>query len=95
MLPYLTYESIKMQCENIKQLIEAGLPNSQAVVEGDGTHFSAIVICPDFAGLSRIRRQQLVYKTVHNQLHDGSLHALSLKTLTPAEWNQQAEAHGA
>jgi acid stress-induced BolA-like protein IbaG/YrbA len=75
-----------MQPELIKQLIEAGLPNAQVQVDGDGAHFNAIVVCPQFAGKSRIQKQQLVYDTVKSQLLDGSLHALSVKTFTPDEW---------
>ena len=75
-----------MQPEEIKRLIEALLPETTATVEGDGSHFTAIVINPVFAGKSRIERQQLVYNTVKQSLLDGSLHALSIKTFTPAEW---------
>lgn len=75
-----------MQPEEIKRLIEAGLANSQALVEGDGAHFTALVICPAFSNQSRLQKQQLVYDTVRKQLLDGTLHALSLKTFTPEEW---------
>ncbi len=75
-----------MQIQEIKHLIEAGLAETEATVEGDGTHFTALVISPAFTGKNRIQRQQLVYDTVRSQLLDGSLHALSLKTLTPEEW---------
>jgi acid stress-induced BolA-like protein IbaG/YrbA len=77
-----------MQSEDIKTYIETGLANAQAYVEGDGTHFTAAVVCPLFAGKSRIQKQQLVYDTVRKQLLDGSLHALSLTTFTPEEWQQ-------
>lgn len=75
-----------MQTQEIEQLIEAGLSDSKAYVEGDGTHFNALVICAAFAGRSRVQKQQLVYDTVRKQLLDGTLHALSVKTLTPEEW---------
>jgi acid stress-induced BolA-like protein IbaG/YrbA len=75
-----------MQPEEITKLIEAGLPDSEALVEGDGAHFTAIVVCPAFADKSRLQKQQLVYDTVRPQLMDGTLHALSIKTFTPTEW---------
>lgn len=74
-----------MQPEEIERLIKAGLANAEAYVEGDGTHFSALVICPDFVGKSRIQKQQMVYDTVKEQLMDGTLHALSIKAFTPEE----------
>ncbi len=77
-----------MQPEEIKRLIELGLANSEAFVEGDGAHFTAIVISPAFVGKSRIQKQQMVYDTVRAQLLDGTLHALSIKTFTPEEWQQ-------
>lgn len=82
-------ENFVMNPEEIKQLIEANLSGAQAFVEGDGRHFNAVVICEKFSGLSSLRKQQLVYDTVHKQLMDGSLHALSLKTFTPEEWSKQ------
>jgi acid stress-induced BolA-like protein IbaG/YrbA len=77
-----------MQIEEIKAFIEAGLADSTAYVEGDGTHFNAAVICPLFEGKTRLQKQQLVYNTVRGQLLDGSLHALSITTFTPDEWQQ-------
>lgn len=77
-----------MQPTEIERLIETGLATAEATVEGDGTHFTALVICSAFAGQSRIKRQQMVYDTVRKQLLDGTLHALSLKTYTPEEWQQ-------
>lgn len=77
-----------MQPEEVKQLIEKGLPDSEVYVEGDGAHFTALVVSPSFEGKSRIEKQQLVYDTVRTQLMDGSLHALSVKALTKHEWNE-------
>lgn len=75
-----------MQSEIIKHLIETHLPQTEAIVEGDGAHFTAIVISDVFLGKSRVQKQQLVYDTVRSQLLDGTLHALSVKTYTVAEW---------
>lgn len=83
-----------MQIETLKQLIESGLPGSEVTIDGDGTHFNALIICPTFANQSRIKRQQMVYDTVRTHLLDGSLHALSLKTLTPAEWQAIEKEEG-
>lgn len=77
-----------MQPEEIKRLIEAGLADCEAFVDGDGAHFLACVVCPAFAGKSRLQKQQMVYDTVRTQLLDGTLHALSVKTFTPEEWDE-------
>ncbi len=75
-----------MQAETIKKSIEKGITGSEAFVEGDGTHFTAIVISAQFFGQSRIKKQQMVYDTVKESLLDGTLHALSIQTFTPEEW---------
>jgi stress-induced morphogen len=65
--------------EEIRERIEAGLPDSNAVVTGDGHHFRAEVVSPAFAGLSRIQQHQLVNAIFAGELGDR-IHALSLKT---------------
>lgn len=82
-----------MRAENIKQLIETGLKNATAIVSGDdGRHFSATVISPDFSDKNRVQKQQMVYAVLNDHIHDGTIHAISIKTYTPTEWqNQQAE----
>ena len=70
----------------IEQLILAALPD--AVVEirdlaGDGDHYAARVIAPSFAGMSRVRQHQLVYKALGGRM-GGELHALQLETAVPS-----------
>ena len=74
-----------MNSETIKNLIEQGMPGARADVEGaDGVHFEAVVIAEAFAGKLPLARHRLVYATL-GDLMGGEIHALSLKTLTPAE----------
>ena len=75
-----------MQTNTIKQLILTAIADAEILIEGDGSHFNATVITPAFAGQSRIKRQQMVYDAVKKELLDGTLHALSLKTFTPEEY---------
>jgi stress-induced morphogen len=65
----------------IQERIEAGLPDAQAAVTGDGRHFRAEVVSPAFAGLTRIQQHKLVYDIFGAEL-GGRIHALSLKTTT-------------
>lgn len=77
-----------MYPDEIKQIIETGIEKCTALVEGDdGKHYSAIVISPAFAGKNRVQKQQLVYATLNKHITDGSLHAISIKTFTPEEWD--------
>lgn len=72
----------------IKRLIELGLNCQSVSVSGDGYHFEAVVVSDAFEGKRSVARQQLVYATVQDEITSGALHALSLKTLTPQEANQ-------
>lgn len=79
-----------MKPNEIKSLIESGLKNSTAIVMGDdGVHFEAIVVSPEFTDKNRIQKQQLVYATLGNRIADGTIHAISIKTFTPYEWQRQ------
>ncbi len=73
--------------EEIKQRIEAAIPEARAEVEdytGGGDHFRATVVSPAFAGRSRIEQHKLVYGVFGDEI-GGPIHALSLKTLVPRE----------
>ena len=73
--------------DDLKRRIEAHLPGASADVEdttGTGDHFRARVVAPQFAGLPLLRQHKLVYAAVQDGLDDGSIHALSIKTETPA-----------
>ncbi len=71
--------------KSIEDSIRAGMNVSQVFVEGDGAHFQALVVSPEFEGLSRVRRHQLVYAALGDRMRE-EIHALSMHTLTPEEW---------
>lgn len=75
-----------METTEVENLIKTGLPDCDVSVKGDGSHFEAIVIGDVFADLSMVKKQQLVYATVVDRITSGELHALSIKTYTPKEW---------
>jgi stress-induced morphogen len=71
--------------QEIKQRIEAAIPEASAEVEdwtGGGDHFRATVVSPAFAGLSRIEQHRLVMDVFAGEI-GGPIHALSVKTQTP------------
>ncbi|WP_423909554.1 BolA family protein [Candidatus Spongiihabitans sp.] len=70
--------------QDIQNWISLGLENSEVTVDGDGQHFEAIIICPDFEGKSLIQRHKMVYSALGDKMK-SEIHALSMKTLTPAE----------
>ena len=56
-------------------------------VDGDGQHFQALVVSEAFSGKSRVARHQLVYAALGDRMRE-EIHALSIRTLTPAEWRE-------
>lgn len=77
-----------MQPSDIQLLIERGLPGAHVTVTGDGAHFEAIIVAPDFAGKSMLQQHKMVYATLGDKMR-AEIHALSLKTLTPAEYENR------
>lgn len=72
--------------EQIKTYIAAGLECSHLEVKGDGQHFNAVIVSPAFVGKRLIQRHQLVYAALGDRMRE-EIHALSMKTLTPEEFN--------
>lgn len=71
--------------ESIRASIAQGLAAEHLSVSGDGTHFEAVVVSSAFAGRSRVQRHQMVYRALGERMR-GEIHALSMKTWTPQEW---------
>lgn len=72
--------------KQIEQWIVAELACEHLSVEGDGAHFAAVIVSDKFAGLNRVKRQQLINAILKPRFDSGELHALSMQTLTPEEW---------
>jgi acid stress-induced BolA-like protein IbaG/YrbA len=72
--------------DQVRDFIQAGLACDRLDVEGDGRHFFATIVSAEFEGLPRIRRHQRVYAALGDRMRE-QIHALSMKTLTPAEWS--------
>ena len=76
---------------DVEAFIAAGLACEHIDVEGDGRHFFATIVSAEFEGLLRVRRHKRVYEALGDRMRE-QIHALSMKTLTPAEWAAQAAA---
>jgi acid stress-induced BolA-like protein IbaG/YrbA len=69
----------------VRNFIAAGLECTHLEVEGDGRHFFATIVAAEFEGRTRVQRHQRVYAALGDRMR-AQIHALSMKTLTPAEW---------
>ena len=70
---------------SIEHSIRAGLACTHLEVKGDGAHFEAVIVSPQFAGLTRVRQHQLVYAALGERMRE-EIHALSMRTFSPDEW---------
>ena len=77
----------------VQRFIAQGLACEHLEVEGDGQHFFATIVSAEFEGTSRVMRHQRVYKALGDRMRE-EIHALSMKTLTPAEWAGSAPDNG-
>ncbi|MBN9339273.1 MAG: BolA family transcriptional regulator [Comamonadaceae bacterium] len=77
----------EMTADHLKDIISAGLPCEYLALEGDGRHWYATIVSAEFEGKRPIQRHQRVYATLGDKMQRDEVHALSMKTFTPAEWS--------
>ena len=75
-----------MTADQLETIIAQQLPCQHLSVEGDGRHWYATIVSDQFEGLRLIQRHQKVYATLGQKIQNDEVHALSMKTYTPAEW---------
>jgi acid stress-induced BolA-like protein IbaG/YrbA len=76
-----------MEATVLQQIIERGIPGAYVEVRdttGGGDHFEALVVSDKFEGKGLVERHQVVYAAVGDAMREA-VHALALKTLTPAQ----------
>jgi acid stress-induced BolA-like protein IbaG/YrbA len=80
-----------MQPSEVKALLESRLDGCQFYIQGEGCNFQVVAVGEAFEGLSPVKRQQLVYAALSDEIASGALHAISIKTYTPAQWENAPE----
>lgn len=74
-----------VSAQDIEKYIKDGLACEHVAVQGDGQHWEAVIVSPDFAGKSKVQQHQLVYRALGERMRE-EIHALSMQTLTPEQW---------
>ncbi len=77
-----------MSPSEIEQLVLQHFTGAEVSASGDGSHFKVRVISEQFDGLRPVKRQQMVYASVNEQITSGALHALQIEAYTPTEWEK-------
>jgi len=70
---------------HVEVIDESQLHAGHAGARGGGGHFRAVVVSMQFAGKTPVERQRIVYDALAREM-GSEIHALSMRTLTPAEW---------
>ena len=70
---------------DIRRYIAQQLACERLDVDGDGQHFTALIVSAAFSGKTRVQRHQLVYGALGERMR-SEIHALSMRTLTPDEY---------
>lgn len=83
-----------MQPSEVKALLESRLDDCTFYIQGEGCNFQVIAVGSAFESLTPVKRQQLVYSALQEEIASGALHAISIKTYTPAQWESAPENAG-
>jgi acid stress-induced BolA-like protein IbaG/YrbA len=74
-----------MSNADILSLLETALPEASIDVQGDGYKYQVNVIAGTFVGMSKVKRQQAIYKILNEHIQSGAIHAVNMQLLTPEE----------
>ena len=74
--------------EQVRSYIQDSLPCDHIEVVGDGHHFEAVIVSPEFRGKTRVQQHQVVYGALGDRMRE-EIHALSMRTMTPEDWTTQ------
>ncbi|MEX0745211.1 MAG: BolA family protein [Phycisphaeraceae bacterium] len=79
-----------MQPNDVKTLLESRIDGCEFHIQGEGCNFQVVAVSELFEGLSAVKRQQLIYGALTDEIASGALHAISIKAYTPAQWQATA-----
>jgi len=77
--------SKELDAEHVEVFDDSARHADHLGAQGGGGHFRVLVVSRRFDGLSPVAAQRLVYEAL-GELMTSDVHAVQMKTLTPAEW---------
>lgn len=80
-----------MDVAEIEAILKDALNLTEVYVKGDGSHYTIIAVSDEIAQLSRVKRQQAIYAPLSDKIADGSMHAISIKTFSEADWQRERQ----
>lgn len=77
---------------DVEQLIANDFPGAAIMIEGQGCDLNITVISEAFGGLTMVKQHQAVMTSLTDPLASGRLHAVTLNTFTPGQWQEKQTA---
>lgn len=77
-----------MDVAQIEALINDAVELAELHVAFDGSQCKVIAVADFFEELSRVKKQQTIYKPLQSAINDGSIHAVTIKTFTTEQWSR-------
>jgi acid stress-induced BolA-like protein IbaG/YrbA len=77
--------------EEIKQTLSKTLPVTLVETQdltGGGDHWQVIIVSSAFEGKGLLEQHRIVNEALKEPLADQRIHALALKTYSPAQWEK-------
>ncbi|EAQ99003.1 BolA family protein [Congregibacter litoralis] len=78
-----------MDAKTVEAMVREALVDATVSVEGAGANYDITVVSDAFADMRAVRRQQTVYAAINQAIASGSIHAVNIRALTPAEWESE------
>ncbi|MGD8112993.1 BolA family iron metabolism protein IbaG [Vibrio sp. TRT 21S02] len=75
-----------MDSAQVQQILEESLKLEEIHVKGEGSHYEVVAVDASFDGMSRVKKQQLIYAPLMEYIQRNDIHAVSIKAYTPEEW---------
>ncbi|HDR1193639.1 TPA: BolA family transcriptional regulator [Pasteurella multocida] len=78
-----------METQEIERILKDALKLDEVYVQGENAHYGVIAVSDEFAGLSRVKQQQLIYAPLMTHISSNAIHALTIKTYTVEKWKRE------
>ena len=71
--------------DEVEARLAAAFADAQISVTGEGNRVEVRVVSAEFEGLSRVKRQQAVYRAIREMIDSGAIHAVTIKASAPGD----------
>ncbi|NRB69855.1 MAG: BolA family transcriptional regulator [Vibrio sp.] len=75
-----------MDSAKVQQILEEALSLEELHVKGEGSHYEVVAVDASFEGMSRVKKQQIIYAPLMEYIQRNDIHAVSIKAYSPEEW---------